>query len=1519
MNHRMWAAGFAITLLCALPVEAQVSCAGQDSDTCQGTHTSVVAVAHDFQNPQTHVLYRVTVPQWSPDTRWGDGTNGFFYHVTGSGAEDLGSYVPLAGFAADPSGPTLPTFSFLVSSDTTTLTVAACASNYVGVSGGDPTCSEQFWAETFSSLPAPGIFSNAPVDTSAASVSLPSTGGAVANNGLFALQVEVTIPGGPFDADQEQWVRDHLVFFVDDGSTSSGTAYTNDIADQGVAVLSFEDATYQGADGKYYTRYGSTSGLDPVDFPKLLYFVYTTASPASGTTLVGVQTIYDQSTECTAKIGGNNSSNPDCAFQSTPPITISPSAALSPAGVAPTASTSANNVLAGYSENRQIDFLLSNTGALDCSMVVNPLASFTNPPNYQIGNVGAAAAEGFPNGLYYVLDTGFGNCTGSSDYSPLCERNPSAAGYVPHYLGSAGGGGLNGGGTNASAVTSAVVADEYQLASLLSSTQNSLIYFDNCGYWHTYTETNLSNRLSLPTSGVPGNKMPVAYSIDNELGRSVVVAKECCSSWYQKNQNQSSPSYQTPEPPQVLDDGFGMLLPAGSTATYSSLFTGESMVVYDAGSGTELFKYIVEPGTASRMRLYRCSDGVSATFDGSTLGLGRSGDGAQSCTFGAACPFLMSTGSANGLVTCTATDSTFVADAADWAAEVVAPSGLPIILEAWGGTGGGGESVSDNNAYKDGGIGGYAQTVLEATELPPLLVYMGKAATKGNYGASSTVVTSVPLSSFTTDLSQVKSPADVSALLVAGGGGAGNDNHKGGQGAQAIATTGGASSTAGHDGGGGDGGTGGNQDSEGSGSSHGGNSGIGGQGGGGVGWDESGGLIAPTSWSAGKGGQPSSSGEDPSGGGGGFGGGGGAKDSDAGAGGAGGGSWAQKAGATDSLAPTSAPSSPGAVAGAFRLSYTSGLSGCGGAKVTPRSGGDARFVVQCTFSTSVEGLYLSEIVDGIVDPDSAVDLSELPVYVEAFGGAGGDSDSGNHGGRGGYASSGWTLGELEALSSTLDVYVGDGGGKHNCGAANCGPHGGGGGASTIVSVTRLDQVESPETVTDPSSAGFLLIAAGGGGAGSSIGGGGRGGVANASDESDASCGGFQGQWNRAITTDPIGGFGGNGGGGGCDGDRTGAGGEGGSGGLLTVLGKPGKAQVGGWGGKGGQNGHVWLSNPVSSWQAGDGGAAHSQAAGGGGGGFGGGGSGARNFPFAAGGGGGGGSWARQASLPMSDAPLAGSSQAPNPAGAGAVILTFDICVVDPLYPGCAGEAVAPPAATNVQATIRVDRLGRITNAILHGSAAVDVGEIDVGRVSHAATGLRAIRADAGRRDRDGDGYLDRRFYFGGQERVGGPQGRHCLRAYLLDGTLVLGCDGGEYLDPVRPETATLDHAALRARGSGSTRITVRGTLPRAVDVAEGVELQVTDGAGTDATVVVPAEACEEATGSQAVRCVMADATVVFRPTSDELGVRFEASLSDFPVATPHAGPVSILISTAAGTYDARISDCDASAKVLRCR
>jgi hypothetical protein len=1199
-------------------------------DTCQTstdcaceTYTSLFAIAHAYNEPTTTVLYRVRVAGWSTGTEWGDGTNGFFYQatVTGNSPATL-IYVPFNGMAVDSDGdPALPPFNFIVpvdvtaGSDQTTITIAACASNQqgtmvtndCGVEEYQPTCDTTLWSETYTAATQPAV-GLAPNALNFASLEFSGSNTvSIQNTGVYP-GVLTFSPQTSLSTGDQTWLYNHLVFF-----DTNANPYTNNILDDcshpSIGVLPIEEAAYAvpGA-STYRTKFGNTQEVNNATAPDAQIFFYTWDRQQTTAINVGAQFIYDYSSSCPGWINGGPGSiastcNPDALSAGIGGIAgglpnIAPYAQVIPVSTAATFETSPS-AQAGTQETRNIT-ITSEDGSSLCQYAVNPLAvnstSAYNPPNYVIDD-SAGSWDAFPQGLSYIVPTGFGTC---SSAAPFCETTSDYTAYIPHYADTSGDfGTLNGGSTDQPLIGSFTLADEYALGDIAASTANTLQWFDNCGYGYSYeesgdTDPTLGTRKQLPSP--PNSGTTYQYAIENHLPSAIVLGKECCASWYQENTSVTPTAW---EPPVQIDNTYGAFISAGQSLSYETLFSDEALVVYDAGTGSQLFKLRLN---VSAPAVYACdADDWSVGVGSSSpyeVSIGAAGAYSHGCADVGLCPFGSTLSQTDSTVTCTVTESSFLLGVEEWSAGI-ANLVDSVQLSAWGATG------DANTGY--GGAGGFALTVLTPGDFDQSLY-----AYVGDDGASSVLI-SQPLSLVTSAVAAVTTdPSTIGVLLIAGGGGssgAGIDTGgNGGSGATAIANgnpTGDAVSTAGSTGqsDGSGGGTGGNSGGAGDGGSLDGNAGVGGYSSG-VGWNDSGSLIPPQSWDAGSGPGGESDCDVTGGkGGGGFGGGGhGHANCSGSGGGGGGGSWAAANTAYDASAPTSAPESPGnddGDDGAVTLSYSLP------AACTASSSSVSCLLSSSPSSVDLQGIATLATFTATLAGQSISIGTDTPLWIRAWGGQGGANDGTLAGGPQGLAQTVTSLASLQSTygSTTIYYYLGSlGDGSHEAGK---------GGSSTIVSSADLSSVSAclPPT-TSGCTQNILLIAGGGGGAGSDDDGG-AGGQAIASYLESSSQGG-------GSSDDAGGGSAGTGGSdnGTGDGGSAGSDGIGGMGGPVHTSNGP--SSLTGWlndtpstigsNGEGGEGKHDSSSGYLG---------------GGGGGGWGGGGGGGAGGSEGHGGGGGG--------------------------------------------------------------------------------------------------------------------------------------------------------------------------------------------------------------------------------------------------------------------------------------------------------
>jgi hypothetical protein len=218
-------------------------------------------------------------------------------------------------------------------------------------------------------------------------------------------------------------------------------------------------------------------------------------------------------------------------------------------------------------------------------------------------------------------------------------------------------------------------------------------------------------------------------------------------------------------------------------------------------------------------------------------------------------------------------------------------------------------------------------------------------------------------------------------------------------------------------------------------------------------------------------------------------------------------------------------------------------------------------IVSCRLRTSVCGVDLDNIVSQVGNGVT----ENTAMWIQAWGGKGGNSDKACDGGDGGYAQTTTSVSDIKSYtgSAQLFYYVASGGknGGNHCGSA--------GGSATIVTLEDLLPLDDqgPSLASPPT-----LLVAGGGGGGSAgngtfptcgvkcLGNGGRGGIAIASTSSNGT-----GSGDSVDSSHPMGGHLGVGGYSSCDvcssgnetGGRAAFGGRGGAGGSGQSCSGPG--------------------------------------------------------------------------------------------------------------------------------------------------------------------------------------------------------------------------------------------------------------------------------------------------------------------------------------------------------------------------
>ena len=218
-------------------------------------------------------------------------------------------------------------------------------------------------------------------------------------------------------------------------------------------------------------------------------------------------------------------------------------------------------------------------------------------------------------------------------------------------------------------------------------------------------------------------------------------------------------------------------------------------------------------------------------------------------------------------------------------------------------------------------------------------------------------------------------------------------------------------------------------------------------------------------------------------------------------------------------------------------------------------------IVRCRLRTSVCGVDLDNVVSQVGNGVT----ENTVMWIQAWGGKGGNSDKACDGGGGGYAQTTTSVSDIKSYtgSAQLFYYVASGGknGGNHCGSA--------GGSATIVTLEDLLPLDDqgPSLASPPT-----LLVAGGGGGGSAgngifptcgvkcLGNGGRGGIAIASTSSNGT-----GSGDSVDSSHPMGGHLGVGGDSYCDvcssgnetGGRAAFGGRGGAGGSGQSCSGPG--------------------------------------------------------------------------------------------------------------------------------------------------------------------------------------------------------------------------------------------------------------------------------------------------------------------------------------------------------------------------
>ena len=983
-------------VLATSPVGAQTSCSASQ-DTCDGTHSSLFAIAHDHTDP-SNILYRVNLPEQPTGTGWGDGMNGFVYQTQTEADGNWNTVVPFNGIGNSEAGvPMLRPFSFIVpmAKGSSMLSVRACA---LRTNANDEVtdCTKVLWTDSYSSLPSPTVGSDR-----VAPASLPngfdlefvSESIQVRNNGVYAalvtLKPTVNNVETSLTQDQIDWLYDHIVFLDDNRNVFDNDLFPGQAANTApFAALKIKEAGYPEKPGSsyYLVKYSdSNTAVQPTEpgaAALLQFWVYSTDTTTSEEVQLSAGWLYDASADCPGALSGDaNSLAASCTVDTAPDTGLLPYVDVVLLSGSSVSSTSKANNSAGDVTVRNVGLSVADSHAM-CTHAVNPLAAYSNSainlPNYVLdASLANDSWTGdLPPALYYVTPSGFGNC--DTDNMPFCNRTDSYAAYIPHYLDTSNNGGsLNGGGTAERLVGSFNLADQYAIHGLSNSGTNYLAWFDNCGYGHEFTDDGLSKRLtSLPSA--PFNRSYFNLSIANAGSQALVLAKDCCASFYQALQcsgtdSKGNPSGCTYRPPQQIGQGFGMLLPQRGEpqspvidVEYESLFPAEAFTVYGAASGELLYR-LISRDTGQAPQIQSCPDSrASLTFDSSAspqrLSLyDDATSGSTKCTGPPKCPYSAGplTFASNGKTynACVVRISEFLLNLDIWASQADVAGAEGVIVTAWGAYGYPGEQGNpdrDQQGYGGGhpGHSGYAQTIMKPGDLPKYLYSyvavvpdVADLPKNHNYGhgGASTILSTIPLSSLDPDVWANGSTIDNGRVLLIGGGGGGGgfgspagaapayQGGFGGNGGFAAAnasppSSGGAVSaagTAGHyKGQEQTGGPGGNGNGQGEGGNWNTGTGVGGFSGSGEGWSHNGSLIPPSKWTSGTG-APGSAG-----GGGGFGGGAnGGKEHTWASGAGGGGSWAKAN--TVSLATVPNPSTLNfnSGGGAVAFSYASPCNG----------------------------------------------------------------------------------------------------------------------------------------------------------------------------------------------------------------------------------------------------------------------------------------------------------------------------------------------------------------------------------------------------------------------------------------------------------------------------------------------------------------------------------------------------------------------------------------------------------------
>ncbi len=806
----MIAAVFLVAGAFSASADTTVTCS-DDTDLCQGLNSRLFAIAHDAVDYENTILYRVTIPPQSTGTKWGDGHNGFFFRATVSDAAKSHDFVPFNGLGVGDDGqPAFRPFSFVLKVDASdgtdglSIEIQACSTDYAT----SADCATEHFKNTYSGLPVPQ-----PPD--ADWVSLLTYGFApgfsesnvsVMNNGVYADMAVFDGFSSKVSANQDllDWLYEHLVFYDDEKKVYKNDLYDTDnersvgvlaIAEAGVRVPGSSPVGYQPKYGQFDQAVRGETG------PKRQYFFYSRDVANTTDTKVSAVFLADLSNDCPGYVlNGDGSDDDDCLEGASPQLGSSGSSGVFGASAVITLSRlsgrgesddDSGDIKAGDYTTREVK--LEMTGSNSCTEAMNPLGVQTDTsaglPNYVIDNEESDWHTGFHPALYAVVPAGFGPCDITGD-APFCMGRAKAktdyVAYVPHYLRNQGGGSLSGGSTTSRVIDTIRLADFYKFGDLGASSNNSLVWFDNCGYGHIYTEASgtLSGRHSLPDPAKDFKK--TTYTITNEFGYPIVLVKHCCANFYQEHddpynydsKNEHLKLYVAPDALRGAyepddNDGFGTIIPPGSTFTYDTLFAHELMGVYNAATGNLVMRFQHHQAAGSSSP-YACTDptrGVLLTGSDNSYRetLGSTDANAVRCGAFPECPFGTERTASGPPVVCSRASSDFILGLPDWV-DQRAPLG-PIQLRAWGGKG--------DNGSEGGGTGGpngFALTVMQAGDFSSrsgaerdvfgLHLYLGES------GGSSTILGPQALSKLEHDfdLSQVD-PTHADILLIAGGGG----------------------------------------------------------------------------------------------------------------------------------------------------------------------------------------------------------------------------------------------------------------------------------------------------------------------------------------------------------------------------------------------------------------------------------------------------------------------------------------------------------------------------------------------------------------------------------------------------------------------------------------------------------------------------------------------------------------------------------------------------------------------------